>query len=219
MELDIDQAMRYLGAGTGAPEELRTQVKDVAYRLTKSIRPRFTFRVFPLEREAGAITPAGSGVVLTGNMARKMLAECDQAALLLCTLGPEFDAQLRREQARDMAGAVILDACGSAWVEAGCDQAEQEIAGRFPGKFLTDRFSPGYGDLPLTVQGALCAALDARRRAGVWVTNSLLLNPAKSVTAVVGLAGRPQMARIRGCAYCNLRESCTLRKGGKTCEP
>ena len=49
------------------------------------------------------------------------------------------------------------------------------------------------------------------------MTESLLLNPVKSVTAVIGLSDRPQMARIRGCAYCQMRERCTLRKGGKHC--
>ena len=146
-----------------------------------------------------------------------MLKECTQAALLACTLGAAFDARLRAVQARDMAKAVLTDGCGSAWVEAGCDEAEGELSERLPGRFLTDRFSPGYGDLSLDMQPALCAALDAGRRLGLSVTDSLLLNPSKSVTAVIGLAHQPQMARVRGCAYCTLRETCALRKGGNHC--
>ena len=147
-----------------------------------------------------------------------MLAECGRAVLLACTLGSGFDARLAAAQARDMARAVIVDACGSALVENGCDAAEREIAARFPGLYLTDRFSPGYGDLPLSLQPAVCAALDTPRRLGLYVTESLLLNPVKSVTAVIGLSDRPQMARIRGCAYCQMRQTCALRKGGKHCE-
>jgi hypothetical protein len=41
---------------------------------------------------------------------------------------------------------------------------------------------------------------------GLHVTDSLMLNPVKSVTAVIGIADRPQMARIRGCAYCAMRD-------------
>ena len=63
----------------------------------------------------------------------------------------------------------------------------------------------------------LCAALDCGRRLGLQVTKSLLMTPVKSVTAIVGLADRPQMARIRGCGYCAMRERCQLRKGGKSC--
>ena len=91
------------------------------------------------------------------------------------------------------------------------------LAARFPGLYLTDRFSPGYGDLPLSLQPGLCAVLDAERRVGIHVTSSFLMNPGKSVTAVIGLADKPQMARIRGCAWCVMRNTCTLRKGGKSC--
>ena len=119
--------------------------------------------------------------------------------------------------ARDMAKAVLLDGCGSAWVEAGCDEAEGELSERLPGRFLTDRFSPGYGDLPLSLQPAICGALDTQRILGLYVTDSCLLNPGKSVTAIVGVSDRPQMARVRGCRYCSMNQTCQLRKGGKSC--
>nr|WP_326184192.1 methionine synthase [uncultured Oscillibacter sp.] len=217
MKLDVQEALRYLGAGDGAPEALRGEVEAVAGALAAELQPRYTFRVFDLERAGAGILLSGTGMALTGNTAERMLAQCARAALLACTLGARFDALLRREQARDMARAVILDACGSALVESGCDAAERDIAARFPDLYLTDRFSPGYGDLPLALQPPICAALDTPRRLGVHVTESLLMNPGKSVTAVVGLSDRPQMARVRGCAYCSMRESCTLRKGGRHC--
>ena len=116
-----------------------------------------------------------------------------------------------------MAEAVILDGCGSALVEQGCDEAEREIASRFPTLYLTDRFSPGYGDLPLSLQKDLCAALDAQRRLGIYVNESMLMTPQKSVTALIGLSSLPQMARIRGCGYCSMKERCALRKGGNHC--
>ena len=116
-----------------------------------------------------------------------------------------------------MARAVALDACGSAYVEAGCDAAEREIRSRFPGMYLTDRFSPGYGDLPLGLQPELLARTDARRRLGVSLTESLLMVPSKSVTAILGISDTPQSARIRGCAYCNLNQTCLLRERGTTC--
>jgi hypothetical protein len=214
---NVDEALRYLGAGAGAPEELRRTVQEAADRLEAHLQPRTTFQVFDLELRDGGYALTGTAVVLTGETARTMLAQCRKAALLAYTLGARFDALLRTEQIRDMAQAVILDACGSAFVEQGCDAAEEELKKRFPDLFLTDRFSPGYGDLPLDLQPSICAALDTPRRLGLHVTGSFLLNPGKSVTAVIGLSDRPQMARIRGCAFCAMRERCTLRKGGKTC--
>ena len=210
------EAMRYLGAGEG-DEVLQRQVAAMASKLTDALRPRYVYRVFDLEREEDAIVLTGTGVRLTGSTAGTMLAQSRRAALLACTLGPAFDTLLRKEQARDMGQAVVLDACGSAWVESGCNAAEEELRARLPGLFLTDRFSPGYGDLPLDIQPAVCAALDAGRRVGIHVSDSFLMNPMKSVTAVIGIADRPQMARIRGCAYCAMAASCRLRKGGKHC--
>lgn len=214
---DAEEALRYLGAGSGAQAELRRQVESAAQELADALQPRFAYRVFDLVRDGGDLRLSRSDIVLPGETAARMLAQCDQAVVLICTLGAQFDALLRAAQARDMARAVILDACGSALVEAGCDEAEREIADRLPDRHQTDRFSPGYGDLPLTLQPAICAALDASRRLGVYATRSLLLNPAKTVTALIGLSDRPQMARIRGCAFCSMRERCILRKGGNTC--
>ena len=209
MRPEIRDVLHYLGAAEDAPEELCRAVEECGAWLENRLHPRWVWRVV----ELGENCP----LALTGELARTMLADCTRAVLLCCTLGPEFDSLMRSEQARDMSRAVILDAWGSAWVERGCEEAEREIFARFPGQYLTDRFSPGYGDLPLSLQSDFCAFLDTPRRLGVHVTESCLLNPQKTVTAVLGLSDRPQMARIRGCAYCSMRETCSLRKGGKRC--
>ena len=216
MRPDISEALRYLGI-PNPTGELRRDAERMADELSAEVQPRHIYRVFGLEHLPDRIRLPGAGVELTGSTARAMLARCDQAAVLACTLGARFDTKLLALQARDMAKAVIWDALGSAFVETGCDAAEQEIAGRFPDLYLTDRFSPGYGDLPLALQPVLCAALDAGRRLGVTVTPSLLMNPVKSVTAIIGLADTPQPARIKGCGACNLQENCQFRKEGKIC--
>ena len=214
---NIGEALRYLGVPAPAPVALREQAERVSRRLCAALRPRWVWRVFPLERtEAGFALP-GTGIALAGHTAEKMLAECHSAALLACTLGSEFDSLLRAEQVRDMSDAAVLDALGSAYVEAGCNEAEQETAARLPDRFLTDRFSPGYGDLPLALQSTLCGILDTSRRLGITVGESLLMNPCKSVTAVIGIADSPQPARVRGCQFCAMRETCQLRKDEHGC--
>lgn len=216
MRPDVSEALRYLGIPhpTG---ELRREAERMADELSDAIQPRYFYRVESVDHLPDRVRLQRTELDLAGSTALEMLAGCDQAVLLACTLGARFDAKLLAIQARDMAKAVIYDALGSAFVEAGCDQAERDIAARFPDLFLTDRFSPGYGDLPLDIQPTLCAALDTGRRLGVTVTPSLLMNPVKSVTAVIGLSDAPQPARVRGCGACNLRETCQFRKEGKTC--
>ena len=216
MTIDVEEALRCLGAA-GADEKTRRDVEQAARDMESWCYPRFVWRAFSMEKRENEVRLPEAGVVLTGKLASQMLTDCEKAALLVCTLGAEFDRRLRAVQARDMARAVLLDACGSACVEAACDSAEKEIAARYPGMYLTDRFSPGYGDLPLTLQPSLLRAADAEKRLGVYAAPSCMLLPVKTVTAVIGLSVRPQAARIRGCAFCALREGCAYRKRGNTC--
>ena len=94
-----------------------------------------------------------------------------------------------------------------------CEDLAEEMAPRF----LTDRFSPGYGDMPLDDQHALFRILNVSRRIGISLSESGLMIPQKSVTALIGVADRPQPKRSRGCASCGMRENCPYRKGGKSC--
>ena len=213
---DTDEILRYLRV-RGEAGDLRAEVERMAAELAETVPPRWVYRAFPLEHGADGVALVGSGVTLSGALAEKMLCSCDAAVLLCCTLGMAFERRVRSLERRDMGKAVILDACGSAWVESGCDMAGSELAERFRPRYLTDRFSPGYGDLPLSLQPAVLAALDAERRLGIHLSDSFLMTPSKSVTAVVGVSDQPQPARVRGCGFCAMRESCEYRKGGTTC--
>ena len=204
MEVNIAEALRYMGVKE-ADDTLRQEMEALARELQSRITPRSSWCV---------AEPAT--LALPGRTAGRMFADCTNAAVLVCTLGAEFDRWMKQLSLRDMARAVMLDALGSAYVESACDTAEDAIRARFPGKHLTDRFSPGYGDLPLAVQPTLLTLAGANR-IGVTLTDSMLMNPQKSVTAIVGIADQPQPARVRGCAYCTLNQSCQYRKAGTTC--
>lgn len=209
MELNITEALRYLGVRSVPDEPLLQQMSALAQELQARIQPRFAWRSFPLTANSEFQIP-------NSELAQSVLTGCTTAAVLVCTLGAEFDLWMKQLQLRDMGRAVMLDALGSAYVEAGCDSAEDAIRARFPGMYLTDRFSPGYGDLPLDAQPGL-ATLAGAGRIGVTVTDSMLMNPQKSITAIVGVADTPQPARIRGCVHCPLSKTCQYRKVGTAC--
>lgn len=217
MTIAVKEALRYLGIRDADPETLARAAAQ-AQALESRLTPRYVYRICALQKRPDGWLLQDANLLLPGRLADQMLGECHLAALLLCTLGAEFDAMLRAVQARDMADAVVLDACGSVYVEAGCDSAQAEIAARYPDLYLTDRFSPGYGDLPLSLQGDWLRALNGEKRLGVCETEAHLLLPAKSVTAVIGLSHRPQPAIIRGCGVCALRDVCAYRKRGLTCD-
>ena len=108
-------------------------------------------------------------------------------AVLLCgTIGAEFDVWQRRLSVLSAADAYLSQQIGLAAVEKVMDGLENEVKARVEGEGLElrPRRSPGYGDLPLSLSRAILAELDAPRRIGVFLTDSNLLVPSKSVTAI-----------------------------------
>lgn len=123
----------------------------------------------------------------------KHIDGCHALYLVCGTIGALFDALQRRTAAKSAADAFILQAIGAAGVEAWMDRVEDELrAGLAPGECLGERYSPGYGDYPLEAQRDILSMLDAPRTVGVALTDSLLMVPSKSVSAVIGV-------RMGGC--------------------
>ena len=132
------------------------------------------------------------------------------------TLGSAVDSLIRTGQIRDMAQAVLLDCGASVLIEQICDTFEEQIRCEING-FMTGRYSPGYGDLPLEIQKQLIRVLDGPRKIGLTVSQSYSMIPRKSVTAVLGIADHPVSGYLAGCKECALREQCAQRKEGKNC--
>ena len=88
---------------------------------------------------------------------------------------------------------------------------------RLAGKYLTNRYSPGYGDLPLEVQKPLLEYLNAGRAIGLTLTATNLMVPRKSVTAILGISDRPRPLVLGGCSHCPLLTKCSWRERGERC--
>ena len=112
-----------------------------------------------------------------------------------------------------MSKAVILQACAATVIEAYCDEQQdfmKEEADK-QGLYLRPRFSPGYGDFPLTYQKDLLGVLNCQKRIGLTVMDSLILAPSKSVTAVIGLTEESTTCHIARCMTCQAK-NCPFRK-------
>ena len=155
-----------------------------------------------------------------GNDIARHLRGCDAMVLMAVTLGSGADTLMRRLELTDIALAAVVDAMASAVMEELCNALEAEIrtSVQAQGHYLTGRFSPGYGDCPLTLQQPFAIALDTVRGLGMAVTPENLLTPRKSVTAILGVANHPVTGARAGCGHCLLREKCEYRKRGTTCE-
>ena len=84
---------------------------------------------------------------------------------------------------------LLLQGLGAERVESLCDAFDEEVKAvcKEHGKETRFRYSPGYGDWPLEVQRRLFELLDAPRKVGVSLTDSLLMVPSKSVSAIIGV--------------------------------
>ena len=214
--LNENEILLYLGyRGQELTPEMEHLLKTCQQELLSGIRPKVCWLRTPLE---GTSLPR-CGLTLRGEDISRHLSGCKEVILLAATLGSEVDAILRRTQLADMTRAVVLNACGSAAVENLCDNLEEDLRKALTeeGRYLTDRFSPGYGDFPLEQQGELCRVLDTGRKIGLSPTASGLLAPIKSVTAVMGVSPAPTKRRSRGCEHCNLFRTCEFRKEGISC--
>ena len=209
----LAEALRYLGVRGQAPADVAQQVRQALDRLLPLCAPRHVWRVL----DKSALSDVG--LDLPGQDIHQLLKDCDRVVLLALTLGAGPEQLIRREGLRSPTEALILDACASAACEQACDDLQRQLEGQLcsEGIYPTDRFSPGYGDLPLTVQRPLLELLDAQKRCGITLSDSFIMTPRKSVTAIFGLADKPQGKRARGCAFCSMNQNCSFRKAGITC--
>ncbi len=121
---------------------------------------------------------------------KQHLEGCGEILLFACTAGAETDRRIARAKLLSPARGLLMHAIGAQQVEGGCDRLCARLAQQFPDRQLTDRFSPGYGDLTLEMQRDVMAALDCGRTVGITLTDSLLMTPSKSVTAIIGMKER-----------------------------
>ncbi len=217
--IDRAETLRYLGCrGAFPPAEVAEQVDRMAAEILRTARPRWVYRECALEWESSGLKISGTSLELPGKDIRALLQGCSSAVFFAATLGAETEALIRRAELTDMGKALVLDCCMSAAVENICDNLQKELEKDYRGRglFLTDRYSPGYGDLPVTAQGDFLTLLNASRRIGLTCTAESILVPRKSVTAVMGVARSPRPRREK-CGECALADSCPYRKDGKTC--
>ena len=164
---------------------LAARVNELRDEALKIVRTAHIGRRFPIVE--GNIVSGSVRLTITGTLARH-LADCHAAYLACGTLGAGFDAFQRRVSATSGADALIVQAIGAALIEKLMDEVEAEIRRELqPNETLVSRYSPGYGDFPLAAQRELLLLLDAPRKVGVSLTDTLLMVPSKSVSAIIGV--------------------------------
>lgn len=217
-KLNRDEAFRYMGHKDGEiPGNIEALTDECEQSLLESITPKYVWRVFDIGKTAEGVEVKGTPLLFGGKNIAAHLRGCEKCVLLCATLGIGADSVIRRYEASEMEKAVVADCLASAAIEQVCNLAEEEIAAQLEGYNFTWRYSPGYGDFPLDIQADFIRTMDAAKRIGLNVSESLILIPRKSVTAVMGISQHEISKGRRGCGCCNLKGQCEFRKRGSHC--
>lgn len=219
-KLDRREILRYLGyRDAGVTERIEALLDRCERETLEILRPKYIYRRFPIEVCEGAVKVSGSSLILKGRAICEHLKNCREIFILAATAGIGLDRRIRKYMVIEPDAGVVMDSCGIQAVEQIADAAEGEMAAQADaeGLHLTWRFSPGYGDLPLETQRELVWLLDTHRKIGLSLTESCLMVPGKSVTAILGISDTRRDMRPNKCDFCNNRNSCEYRKKDRKC--
>ena len=213
MDINRKELCRYLGLGNNPPDRQTDRLIDeILSELGQRVTPRFTEAEIALEKSGDKIILGGeNGMVITSCNLSANLDGCEKVLIFCATLGSAPDMLIKRYSLVSMAKAAVVQAAGSAMIEAYCNQINRDFEQRYKGEFfLKPRFSPGYGDFALKHQRDFFRLLGIEKKLGVELSDSLLMTPSKSVTAVIGLTKERRGCNISHCACCD-KPDCQFR--------
>ena len=237
MEIKRREIYRYLGIKPNMEPDAATEklAEECIRELAEKCRPRAYARWFPLRvcEASGADETVDTGAAGAGktqdapdsplldfscfqvrsrSLARN-LQGCSEVILFAATIGEGADLLARKYGRINVAKAVVMQAAAAAMIEAFCDEENEKlrVEAAEKGLFLRPRFSPGYGDFSLDHQRDFARVLEMQKTVGITLTESLLMLPSKSVTAVIGVSRQDARCVLSGCESCR-NAGCTFRR-------
>ena len=220
LKIDKDEVLRYLGHnGQIINQDMMNLIDECRREIVHIILPRFTYRYMNVKNTEEGIIVEETSLILKGNDIKNHLKNSVECALMAVTLGNDIERKTRQYERTNLTKGIILDACATTAVEEVCDMVENEIKeyAEKKGMGITFRYSPGYGDLPLDIQGSFLNVLDAQKKIGLTISEANILFPRKSVTAIIGIIDKNIKIKKRSCKECSKYESCSFRRKGENC--
>lgn len=212
-DTDINEILRYMGCNAAkCGEEVFSLANKAKKELSEKIRPKAVWRYAQI-KSVDCDTVDFGFLKLKSESLLKNLNGCRYAAFMVATLGSETDIIIKKYSVSSMTDAVAINAAGSAFIESYCDYINSIIAdeAKNEGYGVSSRFSPGYGELDVECQKEIFSYLDAQKHTGVYLTESFMMIPSKSVCAIVGIGNTNKMC-MNKCSLCDKSE-CEFRKG------
>ncbi len=149
----------------------------------KAVTYRYAYTKVAVDFVGENVCNIGFGNIYSKNL-YNLLQGCKTAIIMAATTGITIDRLLNKMAVISASKYFIMDAVGSAAAESFCDYMDNMLRGISAKRH---RFSPGYGDLPLEIQPDLLNMLNASKNLGITINKSLLMTPAKTITAIMGV--------------------------------
>lgn len=189
-QIDIDEkkALRYLRyKGTHIDKKTSKSIKESITELKEIGQTKYVYSTFNIKTENHTINFDDQLIVDSKNLS-KLYRNCVKSTIFAATIGFQVEKRISYYSKTNLSKAVIFDACAGAYIESLCDYIEaeiKEIAGK-KGYGTTYRYSPGYGDFPISYQAQILKLLNTEKYIGLVTNESHILLPRKSVTAFIG---------------------------------
>ena len=185
VEISNRDVRRYM-LETGDSSETSDLIKRCSREISPIVKGKVCFAEIPLNisSDQAKIVDLGFCVVQSKDLS-KILSGCDRAIVFAATVGIDIDRLIARYSVTSPSKALCVGAIGSERVEVLCDLFCEELNRKYGN--VRKRFSPGYGDLGLSIQSEIFSLLDCPKRIGVSLSDSMLMTPSKSVTAILGV--------------------------------
>lgn len=196
--------------GSQIPEEIKNLIDNSIEVIKKNYIARYTYKVF--SRKDHLLQP-----IFIGKDILNILETSTDVILMAVTLGYELERYINKCSYTDLAKSVVLDAAASAAAESLADDINRMLEEEYKPRFLTDRFSPGYGDMPIEVQRNFLDLLNAKKEIGLEASSYGIMQPKKSISAIIGISDIKQQHRLKGCGACKLFKECDYLRRGITC--
>ena len=92
---------------------------------------------------------------------------------MAATIGIDIEKEIRRHSYSNLTKGLIIDSCGTTAIEEVCDIVQNNLEKVFlkQDKFITMRYSPGYGDLPIEKNIDILNVLNAQKQIGLTITS------------------------------------------------
>ena len=153
-------------------------------------KPEGAYLIIPVSSIKGSVITLENGISFDSEGLTKLLQNSKSVVLMAATVGREVTDKVFNEIKKgNAANGLIIDSVASQTADAALDwmvQLLRKILIR-EGKVLTrHRYSPGYGDLPLSYQKVIFDALQLDKLK-IALTEKFMLVPEKSVIAIAGI--------------------------------